>query len=172
MDKVEEGVYEIEYRNVTVDWGYGVKFAVNGTWMHNFGGTFSGNGIEADAVYNGENIQIEFDDCPDDIDTCTIKLRLDLRKYNHDNKIGAKFIVTIYYGEYVLLGDTDGDGNIEIRDATWIQRSVAEIEIPFAISKKTADVNGDGEITVMDATAIQYYLANMKTSYKIGEKIE
>lgn len=62
--------------------------------------------------------------------------------------------------------------NIEVRDATWIERHVSEVEMPFVISKTTADVDGDGIITVMDATAIQYYLANMKTTYKIGEKIE
>ena len=71
-----------------------------------------------------------------------------------------------------ILGDVDSDGNVEIRDATWIQRHVGKVEMPFVINKTTADVDGDGIITVMDATAIQYYLANMKTSYKIGEKIE
>ena len=67
--------------------------------------------------------------------------------------------------------DVDFDGNIEIRDATWIQRSVADIEIPFTISKATADVDGDDNITVMDATAIQYYLAPLKTNYAIGETV-
>lgn len=71
-----------------------------------------------------------------------------------------------------ILGDVDGDSNVEIRDSTWIQRHVTKEEMPFVINKTTADVDGDGIITVMDATAIQYYLANMKTSYKIGEKIE
>ena len=71
----------------------------------------------------------------------------------------------------MLIGDVDGDGEVEVRDATWIQRSAADIEIPFTISKMTADVDVDGNITVMDATVIQYYLANMKISYKIGEKI-
>ena len=70
-----------------------------------------------------------------------------------------------------ILGDVDGDDNVEIRDVTWIQRNVADIEIPFTISKKTADVDGDGEITVMDATAIQYYLANMKNPYNIGKTV-
>lgn len=72
----------------------------------------------------------------------------------------------------IIMGDIDGDGVVEIRDTTWIQRHVAEVEMPLVIDKTTADVDGDGIITVMDATAIQYYLANMKTSYKIGEKIE
>ena len=68
-----------------------------------------------------------------------------------------------------ILGDVDSDGNVEIRDATWIQRYVSVIEIPFTITKTTADMDGDDEITVMDATAIQYYLAQMKDPYHIGE---
>ena len=71
----------------------------------------------------------------------------------------------------IIRGDVDGDGEVEIRDATWIQRHVAEIDIPFEITKKPADVDGDGEITVMDATAIQYYLAHMKSIYHIGEAV-
>lgn len=68
-----------------------------------------------------------------------------------------------------FLGDVDFDGNIEIRDATWIQRSVADIEIPFTIKKLTADVDGDGNITVMDATYIQRWLANLKSNDHIGQ---
>ena len=82
----------------------------------------------------------------------------------------AAFVVTYEEDEYVF-GDVDFDGNVEIRDATWNQRSVADIEIPFTISKKTADIDGDGNITVMDATAIQYYLANMKNPYNVGKTV-
>lgn len=71
----------------------------------------------------------------------------------------------------ILIGDVDGDGEVEIRDSTWIQRHVTEVEMPFVINKTTADVDGDGIITVMDATAIQYYLANIKNLYHIGGTI-
>ncbi|MBQ3329681.1 MAG: discoidin domain-containing protein, partial [Ruminococcus sp.] len=71
----------------------------------------------------------------------------------------------------IILGDVDGDGEVEIRDATWIQRHAVQLDIPFEITKKPADVDGDGEITVMDATAIQYYLAHMKSIYHIGEAV-
>ena len=70
-----------------------------------------------------------------------------------------------------ILGDVDFDGNVEITDATWIQRHAATIDIPFTISNKTADADGDGNITVMDATAIRYYLARIKTSFNIGKLI-
>ena len=70
-----------------------------------------------------------------------------------------------------VLGDVDNNGEVEIRDTTWIQRHATEMELPFTISKTTADVDGDGVLTVMDATAIQYYLANMKNPYHIGETV-
>lgn len=71
-----------------------------------------------------------------------------------------------------MHGDVDDDGAIMIVDATYIQRHIVGIPIPFTLNETVADTDGDGIITVMDATAIQYYLANMKTTYKIGEKIE
>ena len=71
-----------------------------------------------------------------------------------------------------LLGDVDKNGDIEIVDATYIRRNVAQIDIPFEIDITTADADGDEEITVMDATAIQYYLAHMKKQYNIGEPID
>ena len=74
-------------------------------------------------------------------------------------------------GETYILGDTDGNGEVEIRDATWIQRKIAEMDLPFEFDNKKAAVDDDGEITVMDATAIQYYLAQMKTPYPIGETV-
>ena len=73
--------------------------------------------------------------------------------------------------ETYIPGDTDGNGEVEIRDATWIHRQIAEMDLPFEFDNKKADVDGDGEITVMDATAIQYYLAQMKTPYPIGETV-
>lgn len=73
--------------------------------------------------------------------------------------------------ETYILGDTDDNGEVEIRDATWIQRQIAEMDLPFEFDNKRADVDDDGNITVMDVTAIQYYLANMKTPYPIGETV-
>ena len=70
-----------------------------------------------------------------------------------------------------ILGDVDSDGNVEIRDATWIQRYVSVIEIPFTITKTTADTDGDDEITVMDATYIQRWLASLKSNDNIGKLI-
>lgn len=72
----------------------------------------------------------------------------------------------------IFIGDVDGNKKIEINDATWIQRQIASMNLPFTFVIKRADIDSDGEITPMDATAIQYYLANMKTPYRIGEPIQ
>ncbi len=69
------------------------------------------------------------------------------------------------------LGDVDGNEEVDVKDATWIQRLVAGIEIPFTVDDKYADIDGDGEVNIMDATAIQYYLIKSKNPYKIGQSI-
>ncbi|MBQ3264390.1 MAG: leucine-rich repeat protein [Ruminococcus sp.] len=93
---------------------------------------------------------------------------------NDLTKDGAK-IYTVFSPEGSsddeLLGDTDGDREVEIRDATWIQRKVASMDLPFSFVDARADVDGNNEITIMDATYIQRYLANMKVSYKIAQPI-
>lgn len=71
-----------------------------------------------------------------------------------------------------FLGDADGDGIVEIVDATIIQRHLSNLTVPY--SEETlmnADVDGDGELTVLDATFIQRYIAKIETHYPIGEPI-
>ena len=68
----------------------------------------------------------------------------------------------------VLLGDANGDGNVNISDVTDIQRAVAEMDTLDDLRKKAADVNGDGVVTIDDATFLQMYLAEFATDYPIG----
>ena len=58
-----------------------------------------------------------------------------------------------------LIGDTNLDGNISIRDVTAIQRHICELETFSEEQLAVADTNGDGEINVADATHLQMYLA-------------
>ena len=69
----------------------------------------------------------------------------------------------------VLLGDANGDGNVNISDVTDIQRVVAEMDTLDDLRKKAADINGDGVVTIDDATFLQTYLAEFETAYPIGE---
>lgn len=71
-------------------------------------------------------------------------------------------------GEY-MLGDADGNGKVNVKDATLIQKHAAKItEIPEE-DFDAADVNADGKLNVKDATAIQKYVAKIEIPYAIGE---
>ena len=68
-----------------------------------------------------------------------------------------------------ILGDVDGDGEVTILDATFIQRYLAGIPIPFELNEAIADVDGDGEVTIIDATYIQRWLASLNAPKGIGQ---
>ena len=70
-----------------------------------------------------------------------------------------------------ILGDADGDGEITIFDATWIQRAVVDFELPSTFNEAAADVDGDGDITPFDATFVQRYLVDIPVPYAIGESV-
>ena len=72
-------------------------------------------------------------------------------------------------GNGYVFGDVDGNGEVEVVDATWIQRHLVSIDIPFTIDLKTADIDGDGQIALIDATLIQRWLAHLKSNNKIGK---
>jgi hypothetical protein len=72
-----------------------------------------------------------------------------------------------------VLGDADGNGDIECVDATIIQRYIAQIETPYTKTElMRGDVDGSGDLEIFDVTCIQCYLANMKTQFPIGTRIE
>ena len=74
--------------------------------------------------------------------------------------------------ERYLLGDADGDGEVTIVDATYIQRYVTKLTVPFTEAQMLkGDIDGDGEVTVVDATFVQRYATRMNTPYPIGEYV-
>lgn len=64
----------------------------------------------------------------------------------------------------VLVGDTTGDNQVSISDATEIQRYVAQMIVLTGNTAIAADVNMDGIITIADATLIQQYLVKITNS--------
>lgn len=60
-----------------------------------------------------------------------------------------------------IKGDVDGDGEITIFDATYIQKWLASIPIPFTPVREVADCDGDGDVTILDASAIQRFLVEL-----------
>ena len=89
MTQVADKVYEIAFDNVPVDEGYMVKFVTNGSWADNFGGFFEASGKESDAMYNSANITFNLEKAG------TVKLRLDLSKFDYATRTGAKFVITL-----------------------------------------------------------------------------
>ena len=71
-----------------------------------------------------------------------------------------------------MLGDADGSGEVDIIDATIIQRHLSKMTVPYPEETlMNGDVDGDGELSVIDATFIQRFCAHMNTPYSIGEMI-
>lgn len=62
----------------------------------------------------------------------------------------------------IPLGDVDSDGTVAVIDATFIQREVASIPIPFILNERIADADGDGKITILDASYIQLQIVGLE----------
>ena len=71
-----------------------------------------------------------------------------------------------------ILGDVNGDGKVNIKDATMIQKFAAKIIDLTDDEKLRADVNADNKNNVKDATAIQKFVAKIETGLSIGEPIK
>ena len=64
-----------------------------------------------------------------------------------------------------ILGDVNLNGEIDILDATLIQRHLAAIKLLTPRQLAVADTGRDGEVDIIDATLIQRYLAAIITSF-------
>lgn len=70
-----------------------------------------------------------------------------------------------------LLGDVDGDGEVTVNDATYIQRALADISIPFELDEKLADADEDNSLTILDVTIIQEWISGLPSNQNIGQPI-
>ena len=70
-----------------------------------------------------------------------------------------------------LLGDADTNGTVNVKDATAIQKHLADIQKLSETGVVLADVDGNSNVNIKDATAIQKYVAGMNTGFNIGEEI-
>lgn len=80
------------------------------------------------------------------------------------------FVLLDAVPEGYLLGDTDNNDDVEVIDATWLQRYVALMDIGvIEDTVMQGDVDGDGDASVVDATFIMRYCVGISTPYDIGE---
>ena len=70
----------------------------------------------------------------------------------------------------VLLGDVNGDGEVNITDATALQKYLSGAKVDNFV-EAAADTNEDGQITVSDVTNIQRYVSGLPTNENIGKLI-
>ena len=70
------------------------------------------------------------------------------------------YVVTTAVSEFEL-GDVNGDGKLNIRDATAIQKHLAKIATLSDEVLPLADFNEDGKVNVRDATTIQKKIAGL-----------
>ena len=61
----------------------------------------------------------------------------------------------------LIIGDVNGDGQVNIRDASQIQRYILGVVEFDDEQLSVADTNGDGEINIRDATQIQKFLVGL-----------
>ena len=77
-------------------------------------------------------------------------------------------VVTYYYNSYVApaLKDNDitGDGKVNIKDATAVQKHIAKIVVLADDVAALADYDYNGKVNVKDATAVQKHIANINIS--------
>ncbi len=75
--------------------------------------------------------------------------------------------------EGYLLGDTDDNGDVEVVDATWLQRYIALMNIGvIEDTVMQGDVDGDGDPSIVDAAFIMRYCVGIDTPFDIGEFVE
>ncbi len=67
------------------------------------------------------------------------------------------------------MGDANTDREVNIKDATAIQKYLASLDELSANGAYLADTDEDGIVTIKDATAIQKYIAGISIQFPVGD---
>ena len=70
-----------------------------------------------------------------------------------------------------ILGDTDDNEKVNIKDATLIQKHLAKVETLSELAQELGDVDGNEILNIRDVTFIQKWLAKMDVDFAIGEPV-
>ncbi|MBQ4569145.1 MAG: dockerin type I repeat-containing protein [Ruminococcus sp.] len=66
--------------------------------------------------------------------------------------------------EVAIVGDCDGNYEVNVKDATYVQKYIAELDVPshsFWEPEFVFDFNKDESVNIKDATAIQKHIAGL-----------
>ncbi len=96
-------------------------------------------------------------------------------RYSPDNNVQYDYFVLdkadniCVSADQYLVGDADGNDQVNVLDATNIQMQAAKIKIDVTLDEVAGDINGDSKLDVIDATYIQRYVAKHDDKLGIGE---
>lgn len=83
--------------------------------------------------------------------------------------IGVSAQTLIRHTQNSIVGDADNDSNIKIKDATLLQKQLAEysteLDVTNAYTHAVLDANQDNNISIGDVTEIQRYLADLPVAH-------
>ena len=99
----------------------------------------------------GMSYIIGYNDSPMDV--------LDYYHESNNDDVGGTFVIKAHSYTSRKLGDTDGDGEMTIIDATRIQRYLVGLDEMKKVDIAVSDYDEDGELTILDCTRIQRVLA-------------
>ncbi|MGN0458542.1 MAG: chitobiase/beta-hexosaminidase C-terminal domain-containing protein [Eubacterium sp.] len=182
MTEVSSGVYEITYTDLEAYDNYQVKFVANGSWSNNWGGVYTGSGVESDAVYNSSD-NITFEVLEDNTD---VTIRFNLTDFDYSTKTGAKFTITIggeipsvaettepsvsvYAAKSQLMDDTfapDEDGyDTNIGKLAFGINQDGRVQNWYILGKDTG-VDGDNTVIFADGSITFGYFENNRDEIK------
>ena len=69
----------------------------------------------------------------------------------------------------LVIGDVDLDGEVTIKDATFVQKVIAEISEKPDPFDYIADVTGDGKVDIRDVTTIQLFINGSITKFPVEQ---
>ena len=81
------------------------------------------------------------------------------------NASGATLNPFLVTHDYVLVGDSNNDGEINLADAIYIQQFLANTNKYSSLDERAADADGDGIVTTQDAKIIQNYVLGIITHF-------
>lgn len=70
---------------------------------------------------------------------------------------------------YYMIGDVDLDGEVAIKDATFVQKVMVGISEKPDSFDYIADVTGDGKVDIRDVTTIQLFVVGDITEFPVEQ---
>ena len=163
MARVSDG--SIMYNASTPDFGDGYKFNTDSSLLivSSYTVTAAGTG----AVSNSLTTLVA--------DDAAVTRIVDKGVVQGDYEIDgiASFTEPVPSGRKFVLGDFDGNEEVESIDVTYLSRLLADMNVPVPEdSHMNADVDENEDLEIIDATYIQRWMADFNVPYPIGEWVE